>query len=385
MITSKTLLGLAKVATESKTLATAAKTVAAEAKVVASSAKVALGPGLAGLKNLLVETPSTSLGPMPFAKNIAGVPVKSATRVQYQGLVGGRPEMTEAIDVGFGKLTQAQFKTLQAEFGGVSQRSYSAQDTYTARDFMSPAVQALVGQDVDAGAPVVIANTKRLAKELSLYATSDVSISASPNCHGTAWEIARHYRTPGLKTLDLAYGDAQLVELNYPAKFKQVVKPTEKLAVDALKPGDVVTFRSSKDGEEGPLLHSTTYVGGGLFFEKPDTESDAFGETAYRLVTLEQSMAPAKNFLGDAEKLFLAAWRPKAALAPTPKVFAMEDELTRKLEGTLNKQRKTVDKALTAEYEVGLAGSTRGVWFNAVLSRVLQVDARGLGTSTPAP
>jgi hypothetical protein len=336
-------------------------------------------PALSALDGTLVTPEKKATGPATVATAIAGVPVRSATVSQFQGLTSPNELMTRTTDVVFGKLTQPQFDALKSEFGGRSAVKFNPAREYTAIDFLPPALQALVNKDLDTGGYVTVKGTKKLAEELMMG--DEVRIGATPNCHGTAWEAMRQYQGAGAH-VQLAYGDAQMADSMYAEKFDTVSKalPGEALDLSKLKPGDVLSFnKHDKQYGDMDLLHSATYVGGGLFFEKPDTESDEYGESPYRLVTLEQVTAPIANFLGEGEGMSMTARHPKAALAATAEVYASSVEDVSQLEKLLNKRGETVGKLLTTELEMGMGGGVRGMAFNAVVTKKVEVDAEGRG------
>jgi hypothetical protein len=121
------------------------------------------------------------------------------------------------------------------------------------------------------------------------------------------------------------------------------------------------------------------YVGGGLFFEKPNTESDQYDESPYRLVTLDQAIAPIAEFLGEPPTVL--GLRPKVALPPGTETFAAGDD-AQKLEAWAAKKGQTVGKPLVREFEVGMGGGIRGMHLNAVETRRIEIGADGRGAIT---
>ena len=335
---------------------------------------------LAALTGSLHTPAMRPLGNAPVASTIAGVPVQRATTHQFTGLQGSNELQTRTVDVSFGKLSKPQFDALKAEFGGKSTVPYDANREYGAVDFLPAQLQALVNKDLDTGAFVKLPGTERLAEDLMMG--EQVSIGATPNCHGTAWEMMRAYQGATGSHVQLAYGDAQLVGERYTdaAQFSTVAsaKPGEKLDTSKLQPGDVVSFsRHSPEYGDMELLHSAVYVGGGLFFEKPDTEADEYTETPYRLVTLEQVTAPISEFLG--EQPSTTARRPTATLQAPAEAFASGKEDVAKLESILNKRGETIGRQLTTELIMGMGGGVRGMAFNAVTTHRVETDATGRG------
>lgn len=335
-------------------------------------------PVLAGLEGTLHPAPTRPLGPANVGSTIAGVPVRSATTSQFTGLTGAKDLMTRTIEVSFGKLSRPQFDALKAEFGGKSAVPFDANREYTAVDFLPPALQGLVNRDLDTGNNISLPGTKKLAEDMMMGDL--VEIGSTPNCHGTAWEMMRAYQGNASTHVQLAYGDAQLVGDRYSTEFTALTtaKPGEKLDTSKLQPGDVVTFaRHDKEYGDMELLHSAVYVGGGLYFEKPDTESDQYAETPYRLVTLDQVTAPIADFLS--EQPSMTARRPNAPLAAPAEAFGAGADDTGKLETLLNKRGETIGRPLTTELIMGMGGGVRGMAFNAVVTKRVEVDSSGRG------
>lgn len=308
---------------------------------------------LASLDGTLADASWRHGGKLKFPSSIAGVPVKSATEIKYALMLRG-------ADVQFGKLTPPQFDALKAEFGGRSQVRFDAQRNYSATDFLPPALQGLVGKDLDTGQPVEIPGTSSLAEEMLL--SGNVSIGATPNGHGTAWEAARAYQGQTGSHVQLAYGDASTAQTAYERDFKKV---------STLKPGDVVTFSN-----ETQLLHSAVYAGGGLFFEKPDTEIDDGNESAYRLATYEQVTAPIHDAMGA--DLIVNHLSPKANL-PAPSQAFTASEYATKLESILQKRGETTGRPLVMEVHLGIGGGTQGMTMNAVVTKRVETNTLGLG------
>lgn len=334
-------------------------------------------PALAALNGTIQPAATRQVGKARVPETIAGVSVKSAAVLEFTGLTGARELMARTTEVSFGKLTRPQFDALSAEFGGKSAVRYDPARAYTAVDFLPPAMQALVNKDLDTGSFVELSGTAKLAEEMMMG--EQVRIGATPNCHGTAWEMVRQYQSASAH-VQLAYGDAQHVDASYATEFHTVAgaKPGEALDLSKLRPGDVVSFnRHDKDFGNLELLHSAVYVGGGLFFEKPDTESDEYAESPYRLVTMDQVLAPIEDFLS--EKPSMTARRPKAALAAPAEAFAAGSDDVAKLEKILNKRGETVGRPLTIELIMGVGGGVRGMAFNAVVTKRVETDADGRG------
>ncbi len=328
------------------------------------------------LRPATLQTPATKpIGDSAGPKTIAGVPVQSAKILQFEGLSGANPAMTKTLDVRFGKLSQSQFDALKTEFGGKTQVKFDASREYTAIDFLPPTLQALVNRDVDPGEPVTLKGTSRLNQRLGNQA-GDIEINSSPNCHGTAWEAMRAYQAANGTHVSLLYGDAQLADVQYAdaARFKQLGTAEPGKAppfLDALEPGDVVAFKQG----EFSLLHSAVYVGGGLFFEKPNTESDKYDESPYRLVSYDQMLTPIQEYLGEAPSA--VAYHPQATLPSGIETFASTDAA--QLEAWATKKGLSIGKPLVTELEVGIGGGVRGSHFNGVETMRVEIGADGRG------
>jgi len=325
------------------------------------------------------QTPQASVvGPAKLpSSTIAGVKVKQATVLQFEGLTGANPLMTKTLDVQFGKLSQPQFDALKKEFGGLSQVKFDAAREYGAIDFLPPALQALVNRDIDPGKAVSLKGTTRLNHTLGNEGAGDIEINTTPNCHGTAWEMMRAYQGQPSTHVSLLYGDAQLSGPEYEDAKRFTTVGTAEAGkaptfLKDLQPGDVVAFKQG----DYELLHSAVYVGGGLFFEKPNTESDEYDESPYRLVTLDQAIAPIAEFMDG--KPTLTALRPKVTLPPGTEIFSTGED-AQKLEAWAAKKGQTVGKPLVREFEVGMGGGIRGTHFNAVETKRVEIGPDGRG------
>ncbi len=293
--------------------------------------------------------------------SVAGVPVQRATELVYQGLKQGSALTNFGTELSFGKLSKPQYEALKREFGGKTQVPYDGQRAYVASDFLPPALQALVNRDFDPGPPVTLGGTSGLNKNLGNDAKRDLRISSSPNCHGTAWEAMRAFQGEARSQVELAYGDAGHAS----AKYDQMKSLGSTSSNDAqallasLKPGDVVAFNVGQT-----LAHSAVYAGGGLFFEKPDTESDESHETPYRLVPFAHVVAPIEEASGQPPEV--SAFRPTSALPPTSEAYGAPTEHQAALESWAAKKGKTVGKRFTEEVDRGMSGNALGSAFNAV-------------------
>ncbi|MBI5543005.1 MAG: hypothetical protein HY901_03905 [Deltaproteobacteria bacterium] len=329
-------------------------------------------PLLAALTATLVETKREDAGPnAEVPPNIAGVPVRHARTLQFVGLTGTSTAQQQTTDVQFGKLSKDQHKALMAEFGGTSQVPYDAQREYSAIDFLAPMLQALVNKDVDVSSPVTLRGTAKLRE----VENCDYAIGITPNCHGTAWEAARAFQGSGSGELGLCLGDGtSALDLYHTDRFTNVGKLAsgDPAALKQLRPGDLIAVTD----ESELLLHSAVYAGGGLFFEKPDTEDDGYSETPYRLVTLEQMKAPLGEYANG--ELSLSIMRPAKPLEPVQLAFQSGEEAG--IAAWANKQGTSIGKPLVLELELGSGGGIRGVHASATELKNVTIDAQGRGT-----
>lgn len=334
-------------------------------------------PLLGGQRGTLVPAKGTDGGVAKVPAAIAGVPVASARVVRFDGLKGTNPLQQQSVQVRFGTLQPDQFQALQREFGGQSKVKYDPARDYQVADFLPPALQGLLHQDLDVGEPVLLKGTKRL-RDLG---EGDYTIAVSPNCHGTAWEAARAYQGHVRASVSLHYADGSAADARYadPKAFSPLGRagPGEAPGfLSSLRPGDVVAFnKPGPDGQDFDLLHSAVYAGGGLFFEKPDTEMDAYTETPYRLATWDQVVAPIQDFTGEAPAA--TARRPLGPLEPGLTAFAFDD--SGKLEAWARKQGTSLGKPLVVELELGLGGGVRGYHASAVETFKVKVGPDGRG------
>lgn len=334
-------------------------------------------PVLGTLTAKLVDAKVVDTGPGKVASSIAGVPVKEARAQKFEGLTGTKALMHASTDVRFGKLTQPQFDALKAEFGGQSKVPFDAAREYSAIDFLPPSLQGLVNKDVDAPPPVALKGTQALRE----MGEGDFTIGLTPNCHGTAWEAMRAFQGQTQASHALFYGDAVTADAAYatPATFKTIggAKPGEAPEfLKDLKAGDVVTFSEFVEGVgETTLLHSAVYAGGGLFFEKPDTEDDSYSETPYRLVTWDQMKAPIADYLQGEPAA--TARRPQQPLPSGVTQFATSDEAA--LTQWAEKKGTTIGKPLVLELEMGMGGGVRGMHASAVDTHRVTLGANGRG------
>ncbi|MFZ9888324.1 MAG: LysM peptidoglycan-binding domain-containing protein [Myxococcota bacterium] len=333
----------------------------------------------------LSAAPRQDVGAITLAP-IAGLPV-SARVQRFLGVASvlGNSAL-ETLDVRFGRLTQAQFDELKASFGGRSRVKFDSTRDYSAVDFLPPALQALVGQDLDRRDPVTLPGTAALGD--GDPRRGDLRIGLSPNCHGTAWEAMRAYQGDATKSVALGYGDMiRMHDLVADDKaFETLGSVPAGRANDVFKlgmrPGDLVQFREVTNFQRiTTLLHSAVYVGNGLFFEKPNTEGADVAqpehyrdheETPYRLVSLDMMKAPIAGLVSD--KFTIEARRPTAPLPQAAKVFG--SPFQKDVQTYASGRGATIDN-LVVEFEQGAAGNIRTEHASALIELPLRDNADG--------
>jgi hypothetical protein len=344
--------------------------------------------------------PTPTFSPVRFAPkgslalpDIAGVPVRgqvlTMTSVKSSSV---HASALESVDARFGTLTRAQFDAVHAALGGRSRVVFDAARDYAVADFLPPAAQALLHQDLEIADPVTLKGTKHLSPDFG-YDRYDLSLDVTMNCHATAWETMRAYQGD-TAAVSIFYGemvvmDGLTVTDSPTASFDALAQVAGKDfgAVDttALKPGDLVQFflDTGFASASTNLLHSAVYVGGGLFFEKPNTEGPEVAkseyqtqdETPYRLGTaahLKQALDEATGSQFRAE-----VKRPKAPLPPAATAFA--SSLQADAEAWAKKKGRTLGATLVPMYEQGMGGNIRSESTNALVELKVATKADGTG------
>lgn len=267
--------------------------------------------------------------PASEVRCVAGAPA----RAEVQSFVGARNDYLskaalQTLEVRFGQIDRATFDRLHATFGGLSRVPYAPARSYDLVDFLPPAVQALVNQDVELPAPKVIPNS---AQWLSLFEAPDptlpdVELSPTTNCHGAAHAIARAYQGVD-DTLEVYFGDADPAQWVAADHFSTVhtLDPghSDGLSQLELQPGDLVQFHRPFGVDT--LLHSAVHVGGGVFFEKPNTELE-HEDSPYRLGDAEMITRPVADHAGADPRITVL--RPRGELPPGREIFgALKEEV----------------------------------------------------------
>ena len=146
---------------------------------------------------------------------------------------------------------------------------------------------------------------------------------------------------------------------------------------EGLRPGDVVAFEEESDWKRMTmLLHTAVYVGGGLFFEKPNTESDG-EDSPYRLATWEMLTAPVDNYVEG--RYSAQAYRPNRELPPGSETFKSNqlDEW--------QSEHGALDKPVLTVMEPSMGGGIRGMWSTAMAAVPVGRGENGRGILASAP
>ncbi len=330
---------------------------------------------------------------------VAGVPV-TATVMRFNGVHSTSfPEALKTLDVRLGTLTPGQFEAVKASFGNASTVKYDAQRDYRAVDFLPPAVQALIGRDLDRQPQPAIPGTE-LIGSLDPRMRGNLDIRLAPNCHGTAWEVARAFQGQARDSVALFYGDPIRMDnlVSSSGAFRKLGTVTGDRLSD-LKPGDLVQFKTVEGMRtQTSLLHSAVYVGNGLFVDKPHTEgSDVHEpakyadqeETPYRLVTLEMMSKPLSE--SSRFRFEIEAWRPTGPIPQAEPAFGSNEAFSsssqemgrgflEKLKAHVATQGASLNMPLVVNHDLGSNGFVRTVGADALLRVPIRTAADGTAT-----
>ncbi len=325
---------------------------------------------------------SHALEKLPLT-DVAGVEVESATRDQYEGVSNSFLEKSalSTAKVVFGKLSEQDFSKLSKEFGGRSKVPYQVERSYEATDFLPPALQALHGRDLELPEAKVLPGSKDW--EFILPLDEDKRVDLTANCHGTAWEAMQAYQDVG--QLEIYFGDAvrmdgQLEDESLFEKLGQLeASRAGELSKQNFQPGDVVAFYNPGGFSVSNLLHTAVYAGGGLFFEKPDTENQESGDAPYRLSTAEMVQRPIEAFLeGPAE---VRMYRAKRAL-PEPEVAFGSTDLEQ-VKQWETAHGHVLGGPLLTQLELSIGGGIRGEYLTSLANVAVVAGADGRGEPAP--
>lgn len=312
------------------------------------------------------EFPRQDEAPLDVTQ-IGGVPVEEATTERF---LGARNEFLAPValttaDLDFGKLDKAEYDSLKKEFGGLTEVPYDESRDYEAADFLPPLVQALLNQDLEIPEPVTLPDSDEYAYPPM---GEDIPIDLTGNCHGTAWEAVRAFQGQK-KAAHIFLGEASIIDDKLQSKSFEPVGKSGKSMPQGLIPGDVVAFGEESDWKRMTmLLHTAVYVGGGLFFEKPNTESPS-EDSPYRLATWDMLVGPVDNYVDG--NFQAQAYRPSEILPPAEEVFG-SDQLDQ-----WQQDHGPLDKPVLTVIEAGLGGGIRGIWQTAMATVPLEKQPDG--------
>ncbi|MCK6551237.1 hypothetical protein L6R52_35710 [Myxococcota bacterium] len=311
---------------------------------------------------------------------IAGVRVEGHLE-RFEGVKSSLGETAHVtVDARLGKLDAAAFDAVHAALGGRSKVTFDAGREYSVRDFLPPALQALVNRDLELPEAVKLKGSHVVD---DMGRGEDLSVGLTMNCHATAWEAASAYQRDK-REISIFYGEMVTMDelVHDETRFTKLGEATAETLADLtkldLRPGDVIQFFEVSDwARMTMLLHSAVYAGGGLFFEKPNTEGPERDdpanyltqeETPYRLATLELVAAPISVAV---EGRFRAeVHRPKRELEPAEQIF--ESSLESATKAWAQKKGRPLGNELVAELEQSLGGGIRAEHVSALAT--LDVD-----------
>lgn len=348
------------------------------------------------LQAVFSDTVRSDLGPVTLP-DIAGKAVQ-AREQKFEGLQSslGDGSLT-TVDARLGTLTRAEFDAVHAELGGRSSVAFDPARDYRVVDFLPPALQALVNKDLEIPEAVTLEGTKALARKLTLeggliiggdFDGSDLNVGLTMNCHAAAWEAARAY---GGATDSVAVFYGEMVTMDTvthdESMFKKVgevdAEHLQDLVALGLEPGDLVQFHEVTDWMRMTmLLHTAVYVGGGLFFEKPNTEGAEQPdpekwieqeETPFRLTTLDRMAAPLSQAVDGHFRIEVL--RPQVALDDPARVFG--SSLQEPLEGWARSRGRALGCDLVTEFEQGMGGNIRAEYASALVRVPLKTLGQG--------
>jgi hypothetical protein len=303
---------------------------------------------------------------------VAGVPYKEVSLRSFAGLKNDflHKDALTTVDGKFGTLTPANFAKLHAEFGGRSEVPYDPTRNYTALDFLPPGVQALVNRDLELPQPVLLPGTAQL--EFAPF-EEDKSVGLTLNCHSTAWNAMRAYQ--GAASLEIFYGEMIAMDgLVTNAPFTHLGSGKDSSALP-LQPGDLVQFYDTGDfARYTMLLHSAVYVGGGLFFEKPNTEMDG-EDSPPRLATWETMSAPVSSFCEG--RFEVRAYRATQPLPPGETAF--ESSVESAVKAWAAELGEPLGLELCQEFEQSMGGGIRGEYVAGIVPVELGRNQLGHG------
>lgn len=344
-------------------------------------------PPLLQLAPRFSSPPRTAVGPVSLPA-VAGVPLTGQLE-RFEGVktwIDASAHVT--TEATLGKLDALQFQAVHAALGGKSQVGFDPTRSYTLTDFLPPTLQALVNVDLEIPAPQDIKGAKNIGELMSKG--QDKTIGLTSNCHGTAWEAMRAYQGAPA-SVGVYYGEMVTMDglTHDEARFTKVAELSAaevgQLATLDLKPGDLVQLHDTNEWVRMTmLLHSAVYVGGGLFFEKPNTEGAEVPvpekyieqeETPYRLATLDNMVKPVATAVEG--KFRVEVLRPTAPLEPGHEAFAtgLEADYAK----LAKKKGTTLGLELVHEFEQGMGGNIRADYASAAVTVPVSIGPDGRG------
>lgn len=207
------------------------------------------------------------------------------------------------LKVILGTLSRPQFDQHKREFRSPENLTYHPQRIYLLSDFFPHFARMLLGKtvsryEIDVPKDLVVAlevNGKQMAKKTVVDAL----------CHSISWLWVNHIQgRPSVEPLFFqTSGEALEAVLDAPSVRKS------ELGI-----GDLILIRGNGGiRQQGAILHSATYVGYGVVYEKGNPGQ----EYPYRVAKLEDVVAKYRKIDPSAEFIFLRT-RSMKTQAPTP-------------------------------------------------------------------
>lgn len=323
-------------------------------------------------------------GPTAVVREVATVSVTRFEVLRFDSVNQFlHPVALATVRMEFGPVSLEQFEILHAEFGGRSRVPYDSSRSYEVIDFLPPAIQALVDVDIEPPPSVDLPGTDEERFELLLPLGREKNVAQTANCHGTALLAMRAFQGEE-EIAPIFIGDGYRMDmLTEGPRFERIadLEPEAIETFDArtLSPGDVVQFfRKSEYRAPFDLLHSSVYVGGGLFFDDPNTEIDR-EDSPYRLATFDMVRRPVEHYL-DGAPMCVRISRTKERL-PEPEVIfetSFKEELAEYAQ-TMGKELGSL--VGVTEYRMG--GGTMGEALASLLRYPIQISENGRGSLVP--
>lgn len=213
---------------------------------------------------------------------------------QLQGFDSADPHIY-LLSVHLGQLNQTQFTKLKAYFGNQSSVSFDSNRSYDLKDFLPPAMQALLNKklnDMDLSSFDCPKDEYGDEEDCWLLRANITSVSSMVNCIGTAFEMSRIIQKQnGAGTYHL-YSPGR-VEASYILKDKS---NGASVPQKNLKFGDVLYYTQKLDTVWGEQVqHMAIFIAGNIYFEKRDSSE----QDPYRLVLLEDVQKRLENVFED--------------------------------------------------------------------------------------